>query len=229
MTQAGQFLHIRVPDSHLLLRRPISLAEVNLKDEECRLIYRAEGEGTLRLSQLSSGETVDILGPLGQGFNYDFIQENDLVFLVGGGIGVPPLYQLGKKLKEKNATLVFMNGFASRSVMFYEEEFSQLGTLMLSTDDGSYGIRGHVGHLMESACSVYGQPRAVYACGPTALLRSVEQTFNQEEHVYLSMEERMACGVGACSACVCQSKKEPTVTKKVCADGPVFKRGEVIL
>ncbi|MGX7013899.1 dihydroorotate dehydrogenase electron transfer subunit [Vagococcus silagei] len=227
MKEAGQFLHLKPNRTDLILRRPISLANIDSDNNECQIIYRASGDGTKDLAQLKAQDSVDVLGPLGTGFGHDFIAEQDLVFVIGGGIGVPPLYQLGKELKEKNAKIIFMNGFANRSVMFYEREFSQLGTLMISTDDGSYGIKGHVGQLIDQAVSVYGKPKAVFSCGPIPLLKTVETKFNDIEHVYLSMEERMACGVGACYACVCESKTEENKTKKVCEDGPVFKNGEV--
>ncbi|MFC6347940.1 dihydroorotate dehydrogenase electron transfer subunit [Vagococcus carniphilus] len=229
MNQPGQFIHIRVPRSDLLLRRPISLANISKENETCQIIYRAEGEGTKVLSQLEEGTKIDCLGPLGNGFNIEEVVENDVVFLVGGGIGVPPLYELGKKLAEKKAKIIFMHGFANKNAIFYEKEFSDLGVLMLATDDGSYGYKGHTGDLMNKALKVHPNPKAIYACGPSGLLKSVEMTFPNHPHVYLSMEERMACGIGACYACVCPSKKDPTVNKKVCDEGPVFKSGEVII
>ncbi len=229
MSQSGQFIHIRVPKSDLLLRRPISLASISKEAKTCKVIYRAGGDGTKAISKLKKGEQLDCLGPLGNGFKTDFIKENDVVFLVGGGIGVPPLYELGKVLAEKKAKLIFIHGFANKKAIFYEKEFSDLGVLMLATDDGSYAHKGHTGDLMEKALMIHPNPKVVYSCGPTGLLRAVETTFSDHPHVYLSMEERMACGVGACYACVCPSKKDPTVNKKVCDEGPVFKSGEVII
>ncbi len=229
METSGQFIHIRVPRSDLLLRRPISLASVSMDDSTCKVIYRADGDGTKAISELSTGDRLDVMGPLGNGFETSFIEENDLVFIVGGGIGVPPLYELGKKLAEKKAQIVFMHGFANKDAVFYEDEFSKLGEVMIITDDGSYCQKGHTGHLIEASLTKYGTPKAVYSCGPTGLLRAVETKFADHPHVYLSMEERMACGVGACYACVCQSKTDPTENKKVCDEGPVFKSGEIII
>lgn len=229
MEKSGQFIHIRVPRSDLLLRRPISLASVSKKDSTCKVIYRAEGEGTKVISQLLAGDKLDVLGPLGNGFDLSFIEEDDLVFIVGGGIGVPPLYELGKKLNNKKARIIFMHGFANKDAVFYEEEFSKLGEVMIITDDGSYCKKGHTGNLIEAALFKHGLPKAIYSCGPSGLLRAVETKFVDHPHVYLSMEERMACGVGACAACICQSKKDPNKNKKVCSDGPIFKSGEVII
>lgn len=229
MATSGQFIHIRVPRSDLLLRRPISLSSVSMEEETCKVIYRADGDGTKAISELTTGDKLDVLGPLGNGFDIDFIEENDTVFIVGGGIGVPPLYELGKKVVAKGGKIVFMHGFANKDAVFYEEEFSKLGKVMIATDDGSYCQKGHTGNLIQQALTEHPTPKAVYACGPTGLLRSVETSFADHPHVYLSMEERMACGVGACYACVCQSKKDPSVNVKVCDEGPVFKSGEVII
>lgn len=229
MEQPGQFLHLRVPRSDLLLRRPISLAEINQADKTCKLIYRADGDGTQALRQVMTNETIDVIGPLGVGFDTSMVAPGDRVFIIGGGIGVPPLYQLGKELAEKQANCVFLLGFGTKSAIFYEKEFSKLGVVMMATDDGSYGQKGHVGHLIHQAKQVYESPKAVYACGPTPLLRSVETAFDTHPHTYVSLEERMACGVGACYACVCQSKKDSTKNKKVCDEGPVFKTGDVII
>lgn len=229
MNQPGQFIHIRVPRSDLLLRRPISLASISKTEKICKVIYRTEGDGTKSLSQLKVDDRVDVLGPLGNGFKIDFIKENDVVFIVGGGIGVPPLYELCKQLAKKNDKLIILNGFSDKKTIFYEKEFSDLGVLMLATDDGSYAQKGHVGHLIEKALKVHPEPAAIYSCGPKALLRTVEKQFEGHPHVYLSMEERMACGLGACYACVCQSKRDESVNLKVCDEGPVFQSGEVVI
>ena len=229
MVTPGQFIHIRVPREDLLLRRPISLAEINHDNQTCKIIYRVEGDGTRAFSHCQLGDKLDCLGPLGNGFDISMIEEEDVVYVIGGGIGVPPLYELGRRLKEKGANIYFLNGFASKDVMYYEKEFSELGSLFIATDDGSYGTHGHVGMLIDDVSKKTTKPKAVYACGAPGLLKAVESTFSNHPHVYLSMEERMACGVGACYACVCQSKKDPNVNKKVCDEGPIFKAGEVII
>ncbi|WP_326717952.1 dihydroorotate dehydrogenase electron transfer subunit [Vagococcus jeotgali] len=229
MTKPGQFIHIRIPRSDLLMRRPISLAEIDHSNHTCKIIYRTDGEGTTVLSQLKQNDLLDVLGPLGNGFEIEMVAPGDVVYVIGGGIGIPPLYQLGKELFAKGATIYFLNGFASKEVVYYEEEFKKLGELFIATDDGSCSIKGHVGNLMEEIVLQTKTPKAVFACGPSGLLRSVEERFDNHPHVYLSMEERMACGIGACYACVCPSKKDPAKNKKVCDEGPIFKSGEVII
>lgn len=227
MSMPGQFIHIRVPRTDLLLRRPISLAEISKETGTCKIIYRADGDGTRVLAEFKTGDSVDVLGPLGKGFPIDMIEEGDVVHVIGGGIGVPPLYELGRQLKAKNANIVFMNGFADKSLVYYEEAFKTLGTVLIATDNGSYGASGHVGILMDQVAEQ--EPKAVFACGAKGLLKSVESHYPDHPHVYISMEERMACGVGACYACVCQSKKDPSVNVKVCDEGPVFRAGEIVL
>lgn len=227
MGMPGQFIHIRVPRTDLLLRRPISLAEISKETGTCKIIYRADGDGTRVLAEFKTGDSVDVLGPLGIGFPLDMIEEGDVVHVIGGGIGVPPLYELGRQLKAKNANIVFMNGFADKELVYYEEEFTALGHTMIATDNGSYGDPGHVGVLMDQVAKQ--KPKAVFACGAKGLLKSVEAHYPDHPHVYISMEERMACGVGACYACVCQSKKDPSVNIKVCDEGPVFRAGEIQL
>ncbi len=230
MKTPGQFLHIKVPQADLLLRRPISLASIDQKKETCTVIYRVEGVGTESLSLLKKNDFLDVMGPLGNGFDTAFVKPNDRVFIIGGGIGVPPLYQLSKELKQRQAKVVHLLGFAKKEVIFYEEEFRALGETYYSTDDGSYGILGHAGNLLVKARKV-GEPSAVYACGSNGLLKMVEQNFSTHPHAYLSLEARMACGMGACYACVCHLQKDETGTKskKICDEGPVFPTGEVIL
>lgn len=230
MKQPGQFLHIKVPRNDLLLRRPISLAAIDLEAKVCTIIYRVEGDGTKVMSHLKTGDNLDILGPLGNGFDINQVKANEEILVVGGGIGVPPLYELGKQLAEKQAKVTFLFGFATDSAIFYREAFEQLGTLQISTDDGSYGQKGHVGVLLKQYLNE-NQPDAVYACGANGLLKLVDQTFSEHPRAYLSLESRMACGIGACYACVCHLQKDETKqkSKKVCDEGPVFPTGEVVI
>lgn len=230
MQQAGQFLNIKIPREDLLLRRPISLAEVDLDQKICTLIYRVEGQGTQALSALQPGFKLDILGPLGHGFDVDQVQASENILVIGGGIGVPPLYELGKRLAAKKANITFLFGFATKSAIFYQDQFKQLGKLEISTDDGSCGTQGQVSLLLERYLAQQ-KPDAVYACGSKGLLQLVETTFHDHPRAYLSLESRMACGVGACYACVChlQNDESKQKSKKVCDEGPVFKTGEVVL
>lgn len=217
MNESGQFLHIKTNRQDLILRRPISIASID--EETVTILYRVVGLGTQNFSELKSGDTVDVLGPLGHGFEISHIRENDEVLVVGGGIGVAPLYELGKQLYEKHANITFVLGFANKDDCYYLEKFEQLGHVVITTDDGSYGIKGHVGNGIGRV-----NPSSVYACGPIPLLNYVQHKFEKIEHVYLSMEERMACGMGACHACDTKDKK-----KRVCYDGPVFNAKEVEL
>lgn len=231
MKEPGQFLHIRVKRQDLLLRRPISLADINPQEKTCTLIYRVEGEGTLDMSELKSGDLLDVMGPLGHGFPVTDITPEDHVLIVGGGIGVPPLYALSKAITAKGAKVHHVLGFASKEVIFYEEAFKQLGEVSISTDDGSYGTKGHVGTILDQLVTKDFQPTAVYACGASGMLRRIDQQFHDHPRAYMSLEERMACGTGACYACVCHLQQDETKTKskRVCKDGPVFQTGEVVI
>ncbi|QCA28594.1 dihydroorotate dehydrogenase electron transfer subunit [Vagococcus xieshaowenii] len=230
MLVPGQFLHCQPPNrSDLLLRRPISISSIDLDNRQCKLIYRAEGAGTVAMSQLSANQSLDVLGPLGNGFPVEDISEGELVIVIGGGIGIPPLYEVAKQAVLRGAKVIAFLGFASKEVMFYLEEFQALGDVHVSTDDGSYGTKGHLGLVLDEVLPLI-EPSAVYSCGPTPLLAKVDQYFEEHPRAYVSLEERMACGVGACAACVCQTKDKKTKRmklKKVCDEGPVFATGVV--
>lgn len=215
MSEPGQFLHIKTKRDDLILRRPISIASID--DGTVTILYRVVGLGTENFAQLEVGESLDVLGPLGHGFEISHIAEDDEVLIVGGGIGVAPLYELGKQLKYMKAKITFVLGFANKDDCYYIDKFEELGRVIVTTDDGSYGIKGHVGNGIGNV-----KPTSVYACGPLPLLNFVKNEFSECKHVYLSMEERMACGMGACHACDTKDKK-----KRVCYDGPVFNAKEV--
>lgn len=225
MSMPGQFLHIRVPRSDLLLRRPISINQYDQDEKTCTIIYRVEGEGTKCFSELSAGDQLDVMGPLGHGFEIDELHAGDTAFIVGGGIGVPPLYQLSKDLTAKGVKVVHFLGFGTYEAVYYADEFQALGTTRFSTDDGTFGIQGNVGNLL-LAESI--QPDAVFACGNNGLLKTVEQLYSEVANVQLSIESRMACGMGACYTCVCHVPGDENKSVKVCEDGPVFQAGEVI-
>lgn len=226
MGSPGQFVHLRVAGGfEPLLRRPISISSINKDKGEFTIIYRAEGRGTSILSSKTTGDVVDVLGPLGNGFPVNI--EGKKAFLIGGGIGVPPLYELSKQLREAGVEPVHILGFQSKEVSFYEEEFNALGETYIATVDGTEGEKGFVTHVIDRL------PKEIshyYACGPMPMLKAVSLQLNGIEG-FLSFEERMGCGIGACFACVCKTNKEKDVRDyvKVCSDGPVFKAGVVEL
>ncbi|MDR1012833.1 MAG: dihydroorotate dehydrogenase electron transfer subunit [Lactobacillales bacterium] len=231
MKQAGQFLHIRLPRSDLLLRRPISLAKIAHKTKTCTIIYRVQGVGTKYFSKMKQKESLDILGPLGNGFDTSVVNKKEIALIIGGGIGIPPLYELSKRLVAKGAKVIHLFGFATKKVIFYEDKFRNLGEVKIATDDGSYGVHGHVGKLLEQLTAKKLAIAAIYACGASEMLKMVDKKFMTHPHAFLSLESRMACGVGACCACACHKRNDKTRTKsfKVCNQGPVFKTGEIII
>lgn len=230
MKLPGQFLHLAVPQSSMLLRRPISISSWDKATSTCSLLYRIGDEttGTYALSKLTQGETVDVMGPLGNGFPISEITPKDHVLLVGGGIGVPPLYELAKQLEEKDCQMTVLLGFATEKVKILEAQFARINnvTLRVATDDGSYGYKGHVGMLMEELAL---EPTAVYTCGAPGMLKAVARKYDHIERLYISMESRMACGIGACYACVEHDRKDPNHALKVCEDGPVFLGKQIAL
>lgn len=230
VTQAsvGQFLHIKVSKgTDPLLRRPISIAKIDKEKGQLTVIYRAEGRGTSMLAVKQAGELISVFGPLGNGFSVNEINKSEVALLIGGGIGVPPLYELSLQLNKKGVKVIHVLGFAGKNDVFYEEKFQQLGETYITTIDGSYGKKGTVIDLIKEKGLGFD---VIYSCGPTPMLKAIEATFPDEKG-FLSLEERMGCGIGACFACVCHVKDDPTKTayKKICTDGPVFAIGEVVL
>jgi len=228
MTQPGQFVHVKVGKGiDPLLRRPISICDVVLNSQEMKMIYRAEGAGTKLFAQAGPGEVVDILGPLGEGFPIQNRKAGDKVVLVGGGVGVPPLYYLSKELKKRGVEVVHILGFQSKENVFFAEEFTHLGETYIATVDGTYGTKGFVTNILDQW--PIAQWQAMYSCGPTPMLKALSERFIHHPEAYISLEERMGCGIGACFACVCHTPESQTSYVKVCSDGPVFQVGEVIL
>lgn len=217
---AGQFVHIFVPGH--ILRRPISVCEADSQKETIRIVFQVRGAGTDQLAQCQVGETLNLLGPLGKGF--PLLEKERRVFLVGGGIGVPPLLSLGRYYGE-NAQ-VFL-GFRTRKMMILKEDFLRYGsTVEVATEDGTFGKKGYVSDLFEKAKQI----DCIYACGPTAMLHAVSR-FAAEAEIpcYVSLEERMACGVGACLGCAISltDQEENRYYGHVCKDGPVFDHRQV--
>lgn len=223
----GQFISMYTTDGSKLLPRPISICEIDRTRGMLRVVYRVTGEntGTEQFSKLKSGDTIPVIGPLGNGFPYEKA-EGKKVFLMGGGIGVPPILELAKQMKcEKKQILA---GYRD-SQTFLKEEFEANGELYISTEDGSVGTKGNV---MDAIRENGLKADMIYACGPTPMLRAIKQ-YAEEQGIecYISLEERMACGIGACLACVCRSKEKDAHSnvnnKRICKDGPVFLATEV--
>jgi dihydroorotate dehydrogenase electron transfer subunit len=222
----GQFVHIRVTNGvSPLLRRPISISSFDKVKSEFTMIYRKEGNGTSLLAELVPGVELDILGPLGNGFPVNEVNIGETALLVGGGIGVPPLYELSNQLLAKGVKVIHVLGFQTESAVFYENEFLKNGETYVATVDGSYGSKGFVTDVIKDLSF-----DCLYTCGPTPMLKAIEQGYPNKK-VFLSLEERMGCGIGACFACVCKSADDPQGVsyKKVCSDGPVFRAGEVLI
>ncbi|PGK80279.1 dihydroorotate oxidase B electron transfer subunit [Bacillus thuringiensis] len=228
MNEPGQFVHIKVAEGIApLLRRPISICNVDQEKNEFTMLYRAEGQGTKTLATRKQGEMVDVLGPLGHGFPVEEAEAGQTALLVGGGIGVPPLYELSQRLVAKGVRVIHILGFQTKDVVFYEEKFAELGDTYVATVDGTHGTKGFVTDVIDN----YGIDFDIlYSCGPLAMLRALEGRY-KEKKAYISLEERMGCGIGACFACVCHLQEDPSghSYKKVCSDGPVFSIGEVVL
>lgn len=208
----GQFLHIKCTDTLTpLLRRPISICDVY--EDKVRFIFECKGEGTRELSLKKEGDIINVLGPLGNGFD---IRDKKSI-LIGGGVGVFPLLMLAKKLPQR-PTIVL--GFRSSDRIVLKEEFEAVGDLYIATDDGSFG---HHGTVMEIPEVKNGE--MYYACGPIPMLKAVKYYAEEiEKPAQISMEERMGCGIGACLVCTC---KVDGHNEKVCQKGPVFWSGEV--
>lgn len=223
--QPGQFVHIKTGNgADPLLRRPISIANINMKESSITLIYRKEGKGTEMLSLRQKGEKVSVLGPLGNGFPLDKVNKGETALLVGGGIGIPPLYELSKQLVQKGVNVIHVLGFQSKFAAFYAEEFAEQGKTYIATVDGSLGAKGFVTDVLNRTEINFD---IIYSCGPTPMLKALQEKYPHQE-VFISLEERMGCGIGACLACVCKTTDDKGY-KKVCSDGPVFRAGEVLL
>ncbi len=221
----GQFVSLYVPDSSKLLPRPISICEIHRETEVLRLVYRVTGEdtGTKRISQMLPGERLRLMGPLGRGFLLDSVD----TVLIGGGIGIPPLLAAAKTLAGKKEMIL---GYRDH-LAFLSKEFQSWGRVHIATEDGSLGTRGNVLDVLRERKIQEGR---ILACGPLPMLRGIkEYALAHGMECYLSLEERMACGIGACLACVCKSREKDGCShvnnKRVCKEGPVFAAEEVEL
>lgn len=218
--KAGQFVSVYSNDGSRLLPRPISICEIDKEKSAIRLVYRIAGKGTAEFSGMRAGMQLKVVGPLGNGFT----KKDKKAFLIGGGIGIPPMLQLAKELDcEKQMVLGY------RDELFLTEEFEALGKVTIATEDGSAGTKGNVlDAIRENGLTA----DVIYACGPSPMLRALKE-YAQENGIecWISMEERMACGIGACLACVCKSKEKDAHSnvnnKRICKEGPVFLAEEV--
>ncbi len=201
ITAPGQFLHVQTGLGSELLRRPISISSFNTAEATCTMIFRVDGKGTERLAETKEGEQLDVLGPLGNGFSLEKAENKGQAIIVGGGIGVPPLYGLSQALVSKGVKVRHILGFADKDAVFYDQKFSALGETTVTTDDGSYGHHGLVTDLLGEDS---GAGTVIYACGPTPMLRALNSLYGSDD-LYLSLEQRMGCGIGACFACVCET------------------------
>ena len=221
--KAGQFISVYLNNKSKILPRPISICGIDKEAGTLRIVYRTVGDGTKELSDYKEGEMVKILGPLGNGFT----QKDKKAILIGGGIGIPPMLELMKQLDcDKTAVLGYRD-----SDMFLKDEFEAVGDVVISTEDGSFGTKGNVIDAIKEQ-GVEGS--IIYACGPTPMLRGIK-AYAEEMGIeaQISMEERMACGIGACLACVCKTKDKDAHSnvnnKRICKEGPVFDAREVEL
>ena len=213
LTATGQFVNIKVDG--LYLRRPISVCDYD--DTTITLIYKVVGAGTQIMSTKVAGETFDILVGLGNGYNTDKSGETPL--LIGGGVGVPPMYGLCKKLVAEGKTPTVILGFNTADEIFYKEEFEALGVkVYVTTVDGSVGVKGFVTDVMKDLTYSY-----FFTCGPMPMFKAIENTATTSGQY--SFEERMGCGFGACMGCSCKTKYG---NKRICKDGPVLEREEII-
>ena len=209
----GQFINIKIDG--LFLRRPISVCDYD--ENSITIIYKVVGEGTELMSEMQSGEKLDVLCGLGNGF--DTSKSGDNPVLIGGGVGVPPMYNLCKKLISEGKKVTVILGFNNADEIFYEDKFKALGAdVKVTTIDGSYGIKGYVTDALKETNYTY-----FYTCGPMPMFKAIENTATTSGQY--SFEERMGCGFGACMGCSCKTKYG---NKRICKDGPVLEREEII-
>ena len=213
--KAGQFVNIKLDG--FFLRRPISVCDYTA--EELLIIYKVVGKGTEKMSAMEKGEQLDILTGLGNG--YDLTVKTERPVLIGGGVGVPPLYKLAKELKKQGKRVSVILGFNSENEIFFEDEFKEIADrVLICTADGSYGIKGFVTDAVKDIDFDY-----FFTCGPEPMFKALESTIDKNISGQLSFEQRMGCGFGACMGCSC---KTLTGNKRICREGPVLFREEII-
>lgn len=221
----GQFLCVYPKDRSTLLPRPISICEVNAEKTALRIVYRVAGAGTKEFAAYQAGESIAILGTLGNGFPLDKA-EGKRVFLMGGGIGVPPILELTKQIQAAEKTVIV--GYRDEKT-FLKEDFEKYAKVVIATEDGSVGTKGNVMNAIEENGL---EADVIMACGPMPMLRAIKK-YAEEKGIkaYISLEEHMACGVGACLGCVVKTKDvdhhSHVNNARICTDGPVFDAEDV--
>lgn len=231
-SRPGQFVSLYTNDGTKLLPRPISICDVS--KEGIRLVYRVSGAGTKQFSEYKASEKIEVLGPLGNGYDMDTLSNDckDDFVVVGGGIGIPPMLLLAKEFKKMNPDkkVTAVLGYRDKNT-FLTEEFEAVCNVIYASDNGDIGIKGNVIDAIKANELSMG---LVCACGPTPMLRGlIAYTGEKGIDTYISLEEKMACGIGACLACVCKTKEVDSHSqvnnKRICKDGPVFKSTDIEL
>lgn len=219
----GQFISLYCQDGSRMLPRPISICEIDRKERMLRVVYRIAGKGTEEFARKNAGDTIEVVGPLGNGFS----KKEGKSILIGGGIGIPPMLALAESLSGKISVVL---GYRDGN-LFLKEAFEPYADVYISTEDGSVGTKGNV---IDAIKENHLTADTIYACGPLPMLKGVKE-FAAENNIeaQISLEEKMACGIGACLGCVCQSKEidehSNVKNKRVCKDGPVFDARQILL
>lgn len=223
--KAGQFISIYTNEGSRILPRPISICEIGEDRKSLRVVYRVVGKGTAEFSQMNKGESLKVIGPLGNGYTL----KDKTAILAAGGIGIPPIVELAKELKDKfDCKINIVVGYRDNE-LFLMDELKKYGEVYFSTEDGSAGTKGNIMNAIEEN-NIEGD--IIYSCGPMSMLRAVKK-FAQDKGIeaQISLEERMACGIGACLGCVCKTKNTDAHTyvnnTRICTDGPVFNADDV--
>lgn len=226
---AGQFIGVYPRDKSTLLPRPISICQADKERERLRIVYRIAGKGTDEISHCLQGEKIDLLGVLGNGFPLK-AAEGKRVVLMGGGIGIPPMVELARELQASGAEIAVIAGYRDNH-LFLREDLERYAKVYIATEDGSVGIKGNVLTVMDKEQLA---AQVIMACGPMPMLRAIKSYASVREiKAYISLEERMACGVGACLGCVCRTTGKNAHSHvnnaRICTDGPVFDAEEVVI